>query len=77
MLTRKHHKTSDAEVVEFFLRLFLQDDVPAESRAKLLTYQQQAHKLSFPKYWTEADAADHRVRALCHLVLALPEFQLD
>jgi uncharacterized protein (DUF1800 family) len=77
LLARKHHKMSDAEVVEFFLRLFLQDDVPAESRARLFTYQENSRKLSFPKYWTEADAADHRVRALCHLVLALPEFQLD
>jgi uncharacterized protein (DUF1800 family) len=77
VLVRRYGKTSDAESVDFFLRLFLQDDVPAESRTKLLTYQQQSHQLSFPKYWTEADAADHRVRALCHLVLALPEFQLD
>jgi uncharacterized protein (DUF1800 family) len=76
-LVRKYGKATDAEVVDFFLRLFLQDDVPAESRAKLFAYRQQSHKLSFPKYWTETDAADHRVRALCHLVLALPEFQLD
>jgi uncharacterized protein (DUF1800 family) len=76
-LARKHGKSDDADVVAFFLRLFLQDDVPAESRAKLLTYQQQAQKQSFPVYWTEEDAAHHRMRSLCHLVLALPEFQLD
>jgi hypothetical protein len=74
---RKYGKQSDAEVVGFFLRLFLQDDVPPESRAKLLRYQEDASKQPYPPYWPKEDAADHRVRALCHLVLALPEFQLD
>jgi hypothetical protein len=40
-------------------------------------YQRRAAKQSFPVYWTAQDAADHRVRTLCHLVLTLPEFQLD
>jgi uncharacterized protein (DUF1800 family) len=76
-LARKCGKKSDAEVVDFFLRLFLQGDVPAEGRARLLDYQQHAHKLQVPVYWSSQDAADHRVRTLCHLVLTLPEFQLD
>ena len=59
------------------LTLFLQGDVPAESRDRLLDYQQHAHKQTAPVYWTADDAADHRVRALCHLVLTLPEFQLN
>jgi len=76
-LARKHGKKSDADVVEFFLKLFLQADVPEESRDKLLQYRDQARKQPVPVYWTEQDAADHRVRTLCHLVLTLPEFQLD
>jgi uncharacterized protein (DUF1800 family) len=76
-LVRKHGKRSDPEVVDFFLGLFLQGDVAEEARARLLQYQQQSHQLAVPVYWTEEDAADHRVRALCHLVLTLPEFQLD
>ncbi|HEY7426903.1 MAG TPA: DUF1800 domain-containing protein [Gemmataceae bacterium] len=76
-LARKYDKKTDTEVVDFFLRLFLQGDVPAESRAHLLDYQARSHKLPAPVYWTEQDAADHRVRTLCHLVLSLPEFQLD
>jgi hypothetical protein len=75
-LARKYGKKSDAEVVDFFLDLFLQGDVPPASRAQLLQYQQQAHKQSVPAYWTPEDAADQRVRALCHLVLTLPESQL-
>jgi len=64
-------------LLELFLRIFLQGDVPADSRAKLLDYQKRARKHTMPVYWTEDDKANHRVRALCHLVLTLPEFQLD
>jgi uncharacterized protein (DUF1800 family) len=77
VLVRKYGKKTDTELVDFFLRLFLQGDATAEARSHLLEYQQHAHKLPVPVYWTAADAADHRVRTLCHLVLSLPEFQLD
>src|SRR5262249_28339890 len=73
----KYKKTGDEELVSFFLRLFLQDDVAAESRRRLVEYQKKAKTRTVPVYWTEEDAANHRVRALCHLVLTLPEFQLD
>ncbi len=76
-LVHKYGKRSDAEVLDFFLTLFLQGDVPAESRTRLERYQQQSHQQSKPPYWTEDDAANHRLRSLCHLVLTLPEFQLD
>jgi uncharacterized protein (DUF1800 family) len=76
-LAHKYGKKTDAELVDFFLRLFLQGDVAAESRTHLLEYQQHSHELPVPVYWNSEDAADHRVRTLCHLVLSLPEFQLD
>jgi uncharacterized protein (DUF1800 family) len=76
-LARQHEKKDDAEVVDFFLRLFLQGDVSAETRSQLVEYQHQSRSRAVPVFWTKQDAADHRVRALCHLVLALPEFQLD
>jgi uncharacterized protein (DUF1800 family) len=76
-MARKYNKKGDDELVDFFLRLFMQGDVPADSRARLLDYQKKSHKRKVPVYWTTQDAADHRVRALCHLVLTLPEFQLD
>ena len=44
---------------------------------RLLEYQRRARQSPVPVYWTEQDAADHRVRALCHLALTLPEFQLE
>jgi len=61
----------------FFLRLFLQDDVPAQTRSRLLDYQQRAHQSPIPVYWTDQDATEHRIRSLCYLVLTLPEFQLE
>jgi uncharacterized protein (DUF1800 family) len=76
-LARKHGKKTDEELVSFFLDLFLQGDVSEEAREKLLQYQRQSHKMKVPVYWTAEDAADSRVRALCHLVLTQPEFQLD
>jgi uncharacterized protein (DUF1800 family) len=76
-LVHKYGKRSDTDVVDLFLNLFLQGDVPTEARSHLVQYQQQAHKQTVPVYWTKQDAADHRVRALCHLMLALPEYQLD
>jgi hypothetical protein len=75
-LAKKHGKKGP-ELVDFFLKLFLQNDVPAESRARLEEYQKHAEKQTYPVYWTKEDAEDHRVRSLCRLVLTLPEFQLD
>jgi hypothetical protein len=37
----------------------------------------KAHTDKVPVYWTDQDAADQRIRSLCHLVLSLPEYQLD
>jgi len=76
-LAHKYNKETDSEQVDFFLRLFLHGDVSAQTRTRLLDFQQHAHKLPAPVYWTEQDAADHRIRSLCHLVLTLPEFQLN
>ncbi len=76
-LVHKYHKESDSEQVDFFLGLFLQGDVPPESRGRLLDYQQQARRQPVPVYWTREDAANHRIQALCHLALTLPEYQLD
>jgi hypothetical protein len=76
-LARRHKLELDTETVDFFLRLFLQGDVQPETRQKLLDYAAKSRKSNVPSYWTEDDAAAHWVRSLCHLVLTLPEFQLD
>jgi uncharacterized protein (DUF1800 family) len=75
-LVQKYGIKTDAELVDFFLRLFLHDDVPAEARNKLVAYQEKARKQRVPVFWTEQDAADHRIRTLAHLALTMPEYQL-
>jgi uncharacterized protein (DUF1800 family) len=75
-LARANRRQSDDEVVSFFLDLFLQGDVPAATRERLLRYSREGHNQPVPMYWTAEDAADQRVRSLCNLVLNLPEFQL-
>jgi uncharacterized protein (DUF1800 family) len=77
VLAREHHRQTARELVDFFVQLFLQGDVPPDAHAGLVHYLEHAHTQKVPVYWTPQDAADHRVRTLCHLVLALPEFQLD
>ena len=64
-------------MVDFLLGLFLQGDVPAGARGRLLDYLSRAPARRYPVYWTADDAANHRLRAVAHLVLTLPEFQLD
>ncbi len=76
-LARRHNRRTDAEQVDFFLRLFLQGDVAAGTRERLVQYLQTASGQSYPFFWTAEDAAEQRSRALCHLVLCLPEFQLE
>jgi uncharacterized protein (DUF1800 family) len=76
-LARKHGKKSDEEVVGFFVDLFLQGDLSDEARQGLLNYLRQASQGPYPVYWSEQDREDHRLRAVCHLVLTLPEFQLN
>ncbi len=73
----KYGQKTDEQILSFFTKLFLQSDLPPESLARLAEYQKKALTQTLPVYWTAADATAHRVRALCHLVLTLPEFQLD
>lgn len=77
LLANKHHKKEDEQSVDFFVSLFLQGDVPPETRKKLTDYARQAKMQSYPVYWSEQRKAEHRLTSVCHLVLTLPEFQLD
>jgi uncharacterized protein (DUF1800 family) len=74
---RKHSQDSDSQVVDFFAKLLLQGDIPPETRQRLVQYQESSRRQTVPVYWTEQDAVEQRTRALCHLVLSLPEYQLS
>jgi uncharacterized protein (DUF1800 family) len=71
------HGKSGADLAAFFLDLFLQGDVAAETRQRVTDYAAAANKQKLPSYWTKQDVAEHRVVSLCHLVMTLPEYQLD
>jgi uncharacterized protein (DUF1800 family) len=76
-LVRKYGKTDDAEIVDFFVKLFLQGDLSDEAKFSLVDYLHKASKAPYPVFWSPQDREDHRLRAVCHLVLTQPEFQLD
>lgn len=72
----RHNAESPEQKVDFLLRVLLQGDVPAATRDRLVQFANRMDG-TYPVYWTAEDAANHRVRSLCHLVLCLPEYQLD
>ncbi|MBN9122205.1 MAG: DUF1800 domain-containing protein [Planctomycetes bacterium] len=72
-----HGTKGDEGQVDFLLGLFLQGDVPAAARGKLLDYLKAAKGVKYPAYWSADDVANHRARAVTHLVLTLPEYQLS
>ena len=77
-LVAKHGAgADDATLVDFLLGLFLQGDVPDPSRAKLLDYLKTAKAVKYPAYWSANEVRNHRARAVTHLVLTLPEYQLS
>jgi hypothetical protein len=63
--------------VDFFVKLFLQGDLSDDARVSLVEYLRKAKQAPYPVFWSDQDREDHRVRAVCHLVLTQPEFQLD
>lgn len=76
-LVETHKIKSPVEQVNFFADLFLQGDIPDDSRATLTDYANKVHKQTYPSYWTERDVAEQQTVSLCHLVMTLPEYQLD
>ncbi len=76
-LAAKHDIATDAKLVDFLLGLFLQGDAPQGARTKLLDYLKTAKGVKYPAYWSDDDVANHRKRAVTHLVLTLPEYQLN
>jgi uncharacterized protein (DUF1800 family) len=76
-VAESHGKKSDPDRADFFLQLFLQGDVPQETRQRIADYARSASTQKLPVYWTKQDINEHRVVSLCHLVMTLPEYQLD
>jgi uncharacterized protein (DUF1800 family) len=77
LLTKAHGKKGYTQLVDFLLQLFVQGDVPEETRNRLLEYAPTMSQQKVPPYWTQQDVAEHRAVTLCHLVMTLPEYQLS
>jgi hypothetical protein len=78
VLVRQHQVPDDDEaLVNFFVQLFVQDDLPSDSRQRLREYVKEARRRTYPPFWSKDDVVSHRCRALCYLVLTQPEYQLD
>lgn len=76
-LVRSHGMLEGDRPVEFFLGLFVQDDIPATTRERLTRYLSEARRAAGPGYLARDEMEDRAMRSLCHLVLTQPEFQLD
>lgn len=76
-VAERHGKRNNEDRIDFFLKVFLQGDVAAAQRRQLLDFMEQASRNRYPAFWSPRDAEEQRIRALCHLVLCLPEFQLN
>jgi uncharacterized protein (DUF1800 family) len=77
LVLRKYGRESEEQALAFFLDLFLQGDLAPEARQGLAGYLRESEQFRWPVYWTEQDRHEHRLRAVCYLVLTQPEFQLD
>ena len=77
VLAEVHGKKADEERADFFLQLLLQGDVATDVRQRVVDYAKKSREQKLPKFWTRQDVEEHRVISLCHLVMTLPEYQLD
>lgn len=77
VLAAKQAKKADEDLADFYLNVFLQGDVPADTRQRIRTYAKNSQQQRFPAFYSEQDQAEQRMIGICHLVLTLPEYQLD
>lgn len=74
---KRHNQSGEDAAIAFYLKVFLQDDASPEARQQLLDYAKKSQGTKYPPFWTADDVAHHRLRALAHLALTLPEYQLN
>ena len=74
---QKHGIDGDEAAIDFFLKVFLQSDAPAEAREQLIRYAAKAKTAKYPPFWSAEDVTHHRLRSLARLTLTLPEYQLN
>ncbi|HQR06426.1 MAG TPA: DUF1800 domain-containing protein [Gemmatales bacterium] len=78
-LTRKHMNVADPtldQTTQFLADLFLQGDIPTTTHSKFVARCTQLKQQKYAAYWSQDFIKDYQTRAIAHLILTLPEFQL-
>lgn len=78
-IVKKHVHGPDAsldQTIQFLADLFLQGDIPAATRGKIAARSAQLQQQKYAAYWSRDFINDYQIRAIAHLILTLPEFQL-
>lgn len=76
---KKHVDVPDLtpdQTTKFLLHLFLQGDIPSATQGKIVSRCAQLTQQKYPAYWSKDFINDYQIRAIAHLILTLPEFQL-
>jgi hypothetical protein len=73
----RHKADRPTAATDLLLEVFLQGDVPAATREKVADSFGTALAAKHTPFWTPDDTAGHARRAVTHLVLTLPEYQLN
>ncbi len=74
---KKYGITKEQDTIPFLLELFLQGDASPDAQAEIEAYVKNSQSTNYPPFWSAEDRAQHRLRALTHLTLTIPEFQLN
>lgn len=77
LLCEKHGVGDTKGMLNFFIDLFLQNDLAKETTEKLHQFRDDVSKQAYPAHWSEARRREHAAISLCHVVLTVPEYQLD
>jgi uncharacterized protein (DUF1800 family) len=78
LLLCKNHRVPDTKaMLDFFVELFLQNDLAQETTERLNQFRDDLSKQTYPAHWSEARQREHAAISLCHVVLTVPEYQLD
>ena len=78
-IVKKHVNGTDAsldQIIQFLADLFLQGDIPPATRGKIAARSTQLQQQKYATYWSKDFINDYQTRAIAHLILTLPEFQL-
>ena len=70
-----HQLDTPAKIVDFYLELLVDSDVPKKVRDDLVSYMTRTD--SGTRSWNAQTQVPEKVSGLCHLILALPEAQMN